>query len=342
MKVSYSNLLRLITVVCTLLVISCSSAPSKPLIETCSPILSKTSNKICPSTTNKPSVVSPGLIPVLFVPGLGFGDAPACEDFNNWEELHELFKQHGYRLETACIPQNGSIKEVADKLSWEVDRIFPLAQKEKFHIVAKSMGGLATRQMLFEYPMPDRVLSVTTIATPHQGSEIADLLMNGKQCTIRGKILITIYKLFNGSHDGLKNAGKDLSKAQMACFNEVIKRDPSIPFFSFGYKIDCKDPLCKLRKWLQPFYHSSFVLECWHDEIISRGGGENDGLVSEESAQFGTYLGTFEGDHFAETGEPTFFSLMPPLYKGEWIWKDVFEKVIVNLNRQRKDSSVTK
>lgn len=316
-----------------LLTIGCSSSN---IINYCANSC-QVSNTVPAETKPKSNYYPSNLIPVLFVPGLGFGDEPACKDYYEWEELHELFKEHGYKLEIACIPQKGAVENIACALYSEVNRIFPPSENNRFHIIAKSMGGIATRRMLSEHKneMSDRVLSVTTIATPHKGSEIADLLMSGKQCTVRGKILLTLYKIFKDSDEELIKSGNDLSLAAMESFNQQFKPDPNIPFFSFGYKIDCKDPLCKFRKWVQPFYPGTFVLECWHDEIVSRGGGENDGLVSEKSAQFGTYLGTYEGDHFAETGEPTYFSLMPPLYKGEWIWRDVFEKVIVNLNRQR-------
>ena len=146
--------------------------------------------------------------------------------------------------------------------------------------------------------------------------------MGGEQCTVLGKILVPIYTFFSGENEGLMESGKDLSKARMACFNREVKYDPTIPFFSMGYKIDCNGLLCKLL----PSYPTPFYTQCWHDYIIKRGGGENDGLVSEESAQWGIYLGTFEGEHMAETSHNS--------YKYGTIWKEVFQRVINNLIRQ--------
>ena len=46
---------------------------------------------------------------------------------------------------------------------------------KKIHIIAHSMGGLDSRYMISKLGMADRVLSLTTISTPHHGSPIADI-----------------------------------------------------------------------------------------------------------------------------------------------------------------------
>ena len=45
---------------------------------------------------------------------------------------------------------------------------------EKVHVIAHSMGGLDARYMISRLGMEDRVLSLTTVGTPHRGSKYAD------------------------------------------------------------------------------------------------------------------------------------------------------------------------
>ncbi len=283
--------------------------------------------------------------PVLFVPGLDIGNNLPCLDMSRdkWPELYELFEEHGYDLKVACIPPNGRISALAKVLYYEIKLLFdnPKGNKKykdkKFHIIAKSMGGLVTREMLAKYDwldngqhhLSDRVLSVTTISTPHFGSLIADNLMEEESC-LSGNDSLDKDSLIR-----LQESGCDLRVSNMNNFNKTYPDKHNIPFFSFGYKIRCDSVFCKVHDWISPFYPVNFVAQCWHDRIFDTTNTENDGLVSEKSAKWGVYLGTFEGEHFAETAKPWdgIFSLFS-LYKGKWIWRDVFERVIINLNRQ--------
>ena len=230
------------------------------------------------------------------------------------------------------MPPFASINEGALKLFGEVNRLFP--NNEKFHIVAKSMGGLSTRLMLHQHSMADRVMSVTTISTPHRGSEVADFYAEGGKCTLASEVILPVAEkmgeILGIGDDGLKQAGEDLRPKNMKKFNDKVKDDPKIPVFSFSYQIDCKDQLCDLGP--MPFYPTNPLSACWHNVILRSGGGENDGLVSIKSAEWGTPLGPYEGEHLAETSKPNEYFPMVPLYKGKQIWKDVFQRVIDNLN----------
>src|SRR5262252_6205372 len=49
----------------------------------------------------------------------------------------------------------------------------------KVHLIAHSMGGLDSRFLIAKLGLANRVLSLTTIGTPHHGSPIADLVVRG-------------------------------------------------------------------------------------------------------------------------------------------------------------------
>lgn len=205
---------------------------------------------------------------VLFVPGLSFKMGNRCEakDFEEWKDLNELFTKNGFSLKVACLQPSGTIEEGAKALSEEIERLFPVKDKQTFHIIAKSMGGLSVRLMLYNkfsagQSLSDQVQSVTTISTPHKGSEIADMLMEGKFCTLPGKVFLPVINKFTDvvttpllnliglKTDGLDKAGEALTTKYMKCFNAVVKNDPNIKYFSFGYAIKC-DQDCQSKRTL--------------------------------------------------------------------------------------------
>jgi Putative serine esterase (DUF676) len=315
-------------------------------------------------------------IPVLYVDGLGlpFGGnpkEPPFKDKDDWPELYEMFESNGYELKAASIQTKGHIECLSNQLFTEVNRLFK--NKDEFHIVAKSMGGLVTRRMLRKHPeLTDRVLSVTTIATPHRGSPIASVLVGGKDrhCgSFQQNIFMSIGKFFDDDIP-FQESGEDMQVAEMCKFNQENPYDPHIPFFSMGFNIQCDDFWCKLGNYF-PFivnYPVNSFSGYLHDEIALQNKGKtledvmNDGLVPVSSAKWGTYLGTFEGEHIATTENPgvwgnyplmclshifpfnlfNFIPIVPKQYRYNFIWKDVFERVIVNLNHIKNKSNPEK
>ena len=301
------------------------------------------------------------LADVLFVPGVGFSflntlNPEKCDaqDYIEWKELNALFNQKGFNLHVACIPSIASIENLATELKDDIEKKFPAAEKRKFHIIAKSMGGLAVRQVLSDAykenrSLSDQVITFTTISTPHKGSYIANMLMQGEFCTIPGNILSFFRSFFPDDPDGygFAAAGADLttySKFRELYVNKKIENDLKIKddpeiykrAFSYGYAIDC-DANCRSK------YHDrktipSLIIHCWHDAMVKNlelnydpeNGDlntQNDGLVTVESAMYGKYVDTFEGDHMALTEKGW-------LYKGKPIWKDVFSKVLDNIKEK--------
>lgn len=257
------------------------------------------------------------LVAVLYVPGL-LDDG---KEIAQWRELNELFRCEGFELKVPERPSKGTRKAGAKELFSEAQRLYGSG---RFHIVAKSMGGLWVRQLLHDHPdFARRVISVTTISTPHHGSEVADELMGSgddkwkigakgpEDLFLTNVFGVDIDKFF----DELKSSGKDLTKERLRQFNVETHSDPYVRYFSFGYRIGSPE-IIKVFPWSLYGHHI----------IKIRGGGDNDGLVSTSSAEWGEYIETAEGEHFAETSR-----YVP--YAGRFIWRDVFLHVIRNLQK---------
>lgn len=303
-------------------------------------ILSGCSSNPAKSQKEESLITNEQLTDVLFVPGMGMGlwasimpTKSESENYREWEEFNRLFNEKGFNLKVAEIPAMASVDKLSEALRDYIKREFPADQGRKFHIIAKSMGGLAVRKALADTAnnsthLSNQVITFTTIATPHKGSPIADMLMEGKTCTMTGRIFTLFFspigKLFARTDGyGFKAAGNDLKTNSKAL--EIVD-DPSMKgrTFSFGANLNC-DAACRSE------FHDrkkplSEVLACWHDMLVNDYGQlENDGLVPVESAAaYGTYVETFDGDHIAISEDD-------PWYKGEPIWQKVFSRVLENI-----------
>lgn len=172
------------------------------------------------------------------------------------------------------------------------------------------MGGLDARLAIQKYKLGDRCVSLTTLATPHRGSAVADYVMNHLGETVAMGIL---QKLFAGD----VRAVEQLTSTYITkVFNYEVKNTQKIKYFSMQFYIPRPVQAYSLIAWL------------WiaHAIQVKAGNWESDGMVSVESARWGETLGTFPGDHITETS--------PVPLGGRMMYQDVFARVIDNLEAQ--------
>jgi triacylglycerol lipase len=161
---------------------------------------------------------------------------------------------------------------------------------KKVHLVAHSMGGLDSRVMISTLGMADRVLSLTTIATPHHGSPIANAVVKKTEPwlpQVLEKAGIDV------------RATADLTTEACEQRNQVVQDAPGVAYFSIAGQY-------KPRKKFLIFGPSTGVLGPTYD-LIAKTEGDNDGVVSVQSAMMPgrpawTHLDTWNGNmnHFRE------------------------------------------
>jgi triacylglycerol lipase len=140
-------------------------------------------------------------------------------------------------------------------------------------IIAHSMGGLDARYMISQLrPANVKVLSLTTIATPHRGSAFADYCFE----EIPKSYLPHFYKFF--ANMGISTgAFSQLTTSYMAeDFNPRTPDVEGVQYYSYGATFT-------------PTLLSAFRIPF---RVVEKREGANDGLVSVESAKWGTYKGT--------------------------------------------------
>lgn len=159
----------------------------------------------------------------------------------------------------------------------------------KVNLVCHSMGGLDARYLINQlekrnesYESPQyKVVSLTTIATPHRGSECADFLVD---------LLDEIPILKSLCPESVF----ELTTKSLQKFNADITDSSNVEYFSYGARFD--------PKWFNVFKITWNVMKY---KITSRSKRseanykfkkvyDNDGIVSVESSKWGTYIGTLD------------------------------------------------
>jgi triacylglycerol lipase len=184
------------------------------------------------------------------------------------------------------MPQLGRTHSVAQRAE-QLRRSIGRWTTEPVNIVAHSMGGLDARYMITHLDMADRVVSLTTIGSPHRGTYFADWFVD--RFDGRFSFLSGLERL------GLEvNGFRAVTRSACREFNAQTPDSPRVRYFSYSaFQVARKIPPVLRRS------HS----------LIARTEGSNDGLVSEHSARWGEHVSTLRADHLSLVGEkgPEYF-----------------------------------
>jgi triacylglycerol lipase len=202
------------------------------------------------------------------------------EDTNYFSHLRPFLRERGIEALYPNVEPTGGVAERAEQLR---DLIRQWTD-EPINLVAHSMGGLDARYLIAHLGMSGRVASLTTIATPHRGTAVADwFCLNYRS---RVPLLLTL-EAFGIHVDGFRDCRTDACRA----FNEHAPDDPRVRYFSYTAAVPSSRVSPLLRR-------------AWN--ILTPSEGPNDGLVSVRSATWGEVVGTLSVDHFAQTPDGLF------------------------------------
>ncbi|MGN1147715.1 MAG: esterase/lipase family protein, partial [Lachnospiraceae bacterium] len=215
--------------------------------------------------------------PVVMVHGIFFRD---WQYLNYWGRIPQELKRNGAVVFYGRQQSSLSIADSAAELKAEVERILQETGAEKVNIVAHSKGGLDARYAISKLGLDKQVATLTTINTPHRGCQFADALLTGLPdwliCFVAGRYNALFSRLGDKSPDFLAGV-QDLTAASCAVFNEEVKDSPSVYYQS---------SMSKMRSMTS----AGFPLNLGY-LLVKKYEGDNDGLVSVNSAIWGNYLG---------------------------------------------------
>ncbi len=216
---------------------------------------------------NAPIVLAHGL---FGFERIGVGPVTVASYFRG---IPELLRGMGNRVLVTRVHPTAGIHRRAKRLGERILSAFP---DEPVHIIGHSMGGLDARQLLTDPAWSNRVLSLTTIATPHTGSTLADAARR------QFGPIYQLLKAVGWDHDGFY----DLVPSRARKWHEATPTPEGVPCFSVAGNPP-EDDVC----WLLRRLHYS----------MNRWEGANDGMVSVASAEaFGQPLAAWPADHLQQ------------------------------------------
>jgi triacylglycerol lipase len=191
---------------------------------------------------------------------------------NYWPGIVATLAKAGNRVHTARLSPTAGIAQRAAQLR---DFIRAASPDEPVHVIAHSMGGLDSRYMISRLGMDDRVLSLTTVGTPHRGSPFADWGVRRLK-----RFVAPLFRMVGLPEQGFY----DVTTESCQAFNDQVPDAPTVRYASVAGQISGG---WISAQWLLPY------------SVISRTEGPNDGLVSVTSARWGESADVWEGDHLS-------------------------------------------
>lgn len=201
-----------------------------------------------------------------------------------WGIDNELTRNGAIVYKTSVNGMDGTIAK-AENFKQQVLDILSETGAEKVNIIGHSHGTLYSRYAISNLGLAPYVASYTSIAGPHRGSSIADMVINTLPETLHDDVggafdFIYTWVFGDSNPDSLQNAIDLTTDYMKNVFNPNTPDIDGIYYQSYAAK----------AKWSCP----SLILQAtWLIMLVKEGA--NDGLVGVESAKWGEFKGVKSG-----------------------------------------------
>lgn len=216
--------------------------------------------------------------PIVLVHGLAMKDTFFMK---SWGRIDRMLRIQGYTVYKSDVDGFGTVAGNAAQLKGEIEAILRETGAGKVNLIAHSKGGLDAKYMIRNLDMADKVASLTTLCTPHQGTPIASFILRFPKFAVK-------YVAFwvNAAYRILGDKAPD---SFTAC--EELRRTHSLEEATVNV---AKGVMCQsFSAAVRPGRGSAdFVMTV--PLLFSRfleKGSVTDGMVPRDSAIFGVYRG---------------------------------------------------
>ena len=210
--------------------------------------------------------------PIVLVHGAGFRDLkwPVY-----WGRIPDELEKRGAAVYYGLQDCWGSVETNAAAIAERIDEILAETGCDKVNVIAHSKGGLDVRMAASSLGSGGKIASITTVATPHRGSKVIDRLFRAPRplWNIAAFAVDNWIRLVGDRKPDFLKLCQGFTTGAMDRFNEENPDVPGILYQSYA---------CVMR---HPFSDINLSTANW---IVGRIEGPNDGLVSVESALWGT------------------------------------------------------
>jgi triacylglycerol lipase len=264
--------------------------------------------------------------PLVLMHGMGGTDS-YLDLLDYFSGVEKELEDAGYLVFAPAVDSFAPIDHRAGQWAEHLDGLMATGQARRFNVIAHSQGGLDTRYLIHQPGWADRIVSLTTVSTPHHGTPTADLISGALDISpLEGVVLDEIADaladwLGLGAEE-TTDALADLTSERMAQFNEDYPDHPDVAYFSWaGHSCGIFEPDCIAEQngeiilvALGPTYTLMWAL-----------GLPNDGQVPVESAIWADFLGEIPADHANEVGH--FIPLIDPPFDALAFYRDEAQRL---------------
>ena len=151
--------------------------------------------------------------PILLVHGLAMKDTFFMRSFGR---IDRILRIQGYTVYTSQIDAVGSVAGNAAQLKAEIEQFLRDTGAEKVNLIAHSKGGLDAKYMIEHLGMAEKVASLTTLCTPHQGSPVASFVLKFPTFTVKIAAfwVNTFFRIFGDKHPDSYTACQELQRTE--------------------------------------------------------------------------------------------------------------------------------
>ncbi|MFN9811328.1 MAG: esterase/lipase family protein [Deltaproteobacteria bacterium] len=235
-----------------------------------------------------------------------------------WQVKDDLAASGETRVYTPSVDPFNDSEVRGRELLERIEAILTETGHDRVNIIAHSQGGLDAR--VVANLRPDRVASITTIATPHGGTRVADVVLRAVADDRLRDLLDAFVRLIAaplydaaGEETSVFEALRLFSSEGIAAFDAAHPDEPTVRYFSIAGRSDrtFASSLCRVSDrpdFLRRYDDTTDPIDpllAVSEAILDRDALDrtpNDGLVSVESARHGRFLGCIPADHLDEVG----------------------------------------
>ncbi len=215
--------------------------------------------------------------PILLVHGLGFRD---WRYFNYWGRIPRELIRNGAEIHYGHQEACATVSANAEHIRKKVLEIVETTGCEKVNIIAHSKGGLDSRYAIAKLGIEDCVATLTTVGTPHRGSQVTDLANKLPDSFYRrvADFMDRRYRKFGDENPDFYTACHQFNTDYAEKFNEEVKDSDKVYYQSY-------------TSVMKNLFSFDILALTWL--MLSRYG-RNDGLVTEDSAKWGNFRKVYE------------------------------------------------
>lgn len=266
----------------------------------------------------------------------GFDASPT----NRWgfNDVAETLEADGHEVIVATVPPYASVETRAEHLAYVVHDVL-MDGHDKVNIVAHSMGGLDARYLTSSLGYGNFVASVTTISTPHRGSNVADGVLKVLDgLAVDDELLDDVASLWGLTFNELaqdsdvRAALEGISLAEADRFNAENPDHPAVFYQSWaGVSSVAGLPNFKDEAACERFVHGHGKADVMAASLVPMASlaahglslYPNDGMVRVQSAKWGQFHGCILADHLDEVGH----GLDGPVERTGWNHRAFYREV---------------